>query len=45
MLARYLPSMYTVEHDLQEYQITNAGLLRPSLLKRLESSPKHCIPR
>ena len=27
MLARYLSSMYTVDHDLQEYQITNAGLL------------------
>lgn len=40
MLARYLSSMYTVEHDLQEYQITNAGLLRSGLLKRLESSPQ-----
>ena len=39
MLARYLSSMYTVDHDLQEYQITNAGLLRSGLLKRLESSP------
>lgn len=38
MLARYLSSMYTVDHDLQEYQITNAGLLRSGLLKRLESS-------
>lgn len=40
MLARYLSSMYTVEHDLQEYQISNAGLLRSGLLKRLESSPQ-----
>lgn len=40
MLARYLSSMYTLEHDLQEYQITNAGLLRSGLLKRLESSPQ-----
>lgn len=39
MLARYLSSMYTIDHDLQEYQITNAGLLRSGLLKRLESSP------
>lgn len=39
MLARYLSSMYTVDHDLQEYQITNSGLLRSGLLKRLESSP------
>lgn len=40
MLARYLSSMYTLDHDLQEYQITNAGLLRSGLLKRLESSPQ-----
>jgi hypothetical protein len=40
MLARYLSSMYTVDHDLQEYQISNAGLLRSGLLKRLESSPE-----
>jgi len=40
MLARYLSSMYTVDHDLQKYQITNAGLLRSGLLKRLESSPQ-----
>lgn len=39
MLARYVSSMYTLDHDLQEYQITNAGLLRSGLLKRLESSP------
>ena len=40
MLARYLSSMYTVDHDLQQYQISNAGLLRSGLLKRLESSPQ-----
>jgi len=40
MLARYLSSMYTVDHNLQEYQITNVGLLRSGLLKRLESSPQ-----
>lgn len=40
MLARYLSSMYTLDHDLQKYQITNAGLLRSGLLKRLESSPQ-----
>ncbi|WP_454301832.1 SNF2-related protein [Salana multivorans] len=40
MLARYLASMYTLDHDLAEYEITNAGLLRSGLLKRLESSPQ-----
>jgi hypothetical protein len=40
MLARYLSSQYTVDHDLQTYQITNSGLLRSGLLKRLESSPQ-----
>lgn len=39
MLARYLSSMYTVDQDLQSYQISNTGLLRSGLLKRLESSP------
>lgn len=39
MLARYLSSMYTVDRDLETYQITNSGLLRSGLLKRLESSP------
>lgn len=39
MLARYLSSMYTLDHDLEQYQITNVGLLRSALLKRLESSP------
>lgn len=40
MLARYLSSKYTIENDLQSYQITNSGLLRSGLLKRLESSPQ-----
>lgn len=40
MLARYLSSMYTVDHDLLDYQIANVGLLRSGLLKRLESSPQ-----
>ncbi|WP_425957017.1 SNF2-related protein [Xylanimonas sp. McL0601] len=40
MLARYLSSGYTLDHDLENYQITNAGLLRSGLLKRLESSPE-----
>lgn len=39
MLARYLSSKYTDDHDLQEYQVSNAGLLKSGLLKRLESSP------
>ncbi len=40
MLTRYLSSRYTIDNDLQEYQISNAGLLRSGLLKRLESSPQ-----
>jgi hypothetical protein len=40
MLARYLSSVYRVDRDLLEFQITNAGLLRSGLLKRLESSPQ-----
>ncbi|WP_454728191.1 SNF2-related protein [Cellulosimicrobium protaetiae] len=40
MLARYLSSGYTLDRDLEMYQITNAGLLRSGLLKRLESSPE-----
>lgn len=39
MLARYVSSRYTLDQDLQEYQVTNVGLLRSGLLKRLESSP------
>jgi hypothetical protein len=40
LLARYMSSAYTVDNDLQQYQITNVGLLRSALLKRLESSPQ-----
>lgn len=40
MLARYLSSRYTLDQDLLEYQVTNTGLLRSGLLKRLESSPE-----
>ncbi|MCL1898928.1 MAG: SNF2-related protein [Promicromonosporaceae bacterium] len=38
MLARYMSSMYTLDNDLAKYQVSNAGLLRSGLLKRLESS-------
>jgi hypothetical protein len=39
MLARYTPSAYKLDRKLERHQITNAGLLRSALLKRLESSP------
>ena len=40
MLARYTPGAYSVQEDLDySYQVSNTGLLRSSLLKRLESSP------
>lgn len=39
MLARYTPSTYRIDADLESYQVSNAGLLRSALLKRLESSP------
>ena len=40
MLARYTSGAYHMEanHDF-DYQVSNAGLLRSTLLKRLESSP------
>jgi hypothetical protein len=37
-LARYAPSVYAVGEDVDRLEITNVGLLRSSLLKRLESS-------
>jgi|694.fasta_scaffold65700_2 hypothetical protein len=37
-LARYAPSVYSVGNDIDHLQITNVGLLRSGLLKRLESS-------
>lgn len=40
MLARYLSGAYAIGHDLESYEISNAGLLRSGLLKRLESSPQ-----
>ena len=40
MLSRYTPGAYSILEDLKySYQISNAGLLRSCLLKRLESSP------
>ena len=39
MLARYTASAYSINQDLEQYQVNNAGLLRSALLKRLESSP------
>lgn len=38
MLARYAPSAYRLSEDLDAYQVSNVGLLRSALLKRLESS-------
>lgn len=40
MLARYTPSRYSTDNHLDHTQMSNAGLLRSSLLKRLESSPR-----
>jgi superfamily II DNA or RNA helicase len=37
-LARYAPSLYALGNDIDALQITNVGLLRSGLLKRLESS-------
>lgn len=39
-LARYTPSAYLLTGQALGYQISNAGLLRSALLKRLESSPQ-----
>lgn len=39
-LARYTPSAYLTQGDIEAYQVSNAGLLRSALLKRLESSPQ-----
>ena len=38
-LARYTSSAYLLRGEAEGFQITNAGLLRSALLKRLESSP------
>lgn len=37
-LARYAPSVYLKVNDIDRLQITNVGLLRSGLLKRVESS-------
>lgn len=37
-LARYAPSLYHLGADVDRLEITNVGLLRSGLLKRLESS-------
>lgn len=42
-LARYTPSAYLKSRQVEGYQLTNAGLLRSALLKRLESSPQALI--
>ncbi len=38
-LARYSPSQYRLDHDVDSYEVQLAGLLRSGLLKRFESSP------
>ena len=38
-LARYAPSQYRVDRQVDTYEIQLAGLLRSGLLKRFESSP------
>lgn len=40
MLARYTSSAYSLTEDIEGYQVSNVGLLRSALLKRLESSPR-----
>ena len=40
MLSRYTPAAYRKEKSVElAYQVSNAGLLRSTLLKRMESSP------
>ena len=38
-LARYAPSQYRLDNDLETHEIQLAGLLRSGMLKRFESSP------
>ena len=38
-LARYAPSQYRFDNEVEAYEIQLAGLLRSGLLKRFESSP------
>ena len=40
ILARYTSSAYLLSGEIEKFQVSNAGLLRSALLKRLESSPK-----
>lgn len=40
LLSRYAPSAYLKSEQLDGTQVTNMGLLRSALLKRLESSPR-----
>ena len=40
ILARYTSSAYLLSGEIEKFQVSNAGLLRTALLKRLESSPK-----
>ncbi|MGR0319448.1 SNF2-related protein [Agromyces sp. ZXT2-3] len=40
LLSRYAPSAYLKSAKLDGTQVTNMGLLRSALLKRLESSPR-----
>ncbi|RWR25208.1 helicase [Agrococcus lahaulensis] len=39
LLSRYVPSRYLKSADLNKTEVSNMGLLRSALLKRLESSP------
>lgn len=39
VLARYVTSAYRLDNAMEAYQLSNAGLLRSAMLKRLESSP------
>ena len=38
-LARYMPSLYRLDRERDNYELQLAGLLRSALLKRFESSP------
>jgi hypothetical protein len=42
-MARYAPSFYSLGNDIDNLEITNVGLLRSALLKRLESSTEALI--
>ncbi|XVV04929.1 helicase-related protein [Actinosynnema sp. CA-248983] len=37
-MARYVPSRFRLDGDIEQYEAQNAGLLRSALLKRFESS-------